>query len=113
MELEVISTALEDLKDIYRYIADVLNNPIAAERIVKKIRQSFSLIASTPFIGQSAKNKINSDTKFRFLTCGKYLIFYVVEEKRITINRVIYGKRDYIQMLFKSDFKAEENDNED
>ena len=57
MELEVISTALEDLKDIYRYISDVLNNPTAAERIVKNIRQSFSLIASTPFMGSPQKVK--------------------------------------------------------
>lgn len=113
MRVEVVSTALSDLKDINSYISDELGNPKAAKNVIGKIRQTFSLIADSPYIGQSLMNKINVNTPFRFLTCGNYLIFYVVEEKRILIHRIIYGRRDYANRLFKSDFKADNQSNKD
>lgn len=113
MKVEVVSTALNDLKDISSYISNELGNPTVAKNIIGKIRRSFSLIADSPYIGQSLMNKINVNTPFRFLTCGNYLIFYAVEEKRVLIHRIIYGRRDYANILFKSDFKADNQSNED
>ena len=110
MKIEIISTAMDDLRDIYNYISNVLNNPIAAERIIKNVRQAFLSISNMPFIGQSLNNKINTDTSFRFFTCGNYLIFYLVEENHVAIHRIIYGKRDYAKILFKANFNADDKD---
>ncbi len=40
------------------------------------------------------------DTAHRFLVTGNYLCFYRVEGSDVYIDRVIYGKRDYLRVLF-------------
>jgi prevent-host-death family protein len=37
---------------------------------------------------------------YRFLVCGSYLAFYHTLAKKVYIDRILYGKRDYIKILF-------------
>ncbi|MFQ7013130.1 MAG: type II toxin-antitoxin system RelE/ParE family toxin [Faecalibacterium sp.] len=40
----------------------------------------------------------NSDE--RFLVCGSYMVFYRITRENIFIDRVLYGRRDYLRVLF-------------
>ena len=92
--------AVNDLTEIKAYISDELCDPIAAERIVKKIINDYSLLEISPFMGPelSALTHIKSD--YRYLVCGKYIVFYKVEESFVSIYRILYGARDYLKVLF-------------
>ncbi|MGN1417309.1 MAG: type II toxin-antitoxin system RelE/ParE family toxin [Oscillospiraceae bacterium] len=103
MKLCVSPAALQDLKDIKEYISEVLCNPTAAKRTVKKIISEYKTLTDSPYIGTSLKTKINIDTPFRYLVSGNYLIFYQVNDNIIEIHRIIYGRRDYIRKIFQID----------
>ncbi len=110
MKIDIAPIAYEDLKDIYSYISNKLTNPTAAERTVKKITQSYLLLADSPYIGASLKSKLQIDTPYRFLVSGNYLIFYLIKEDRVIISRIIYGRRNYSKLFFNSALNQEDSE---
>ena len=45
----------------------------------------------------------------RFLVCDSYMIFYHSEKQEVTIDRVLYGRRDYLRVLFdKTELQEQE-----
>lgn len=110
MKILVTPAALQDLKDIQSYIADDLSNPTAAVNTVKKIISTYKKLSDTPLMGTLLQQSIHLDIPFRFLVSGNYLIFYKVTDN-VEIHRIIYGRRDYIRILF-NDFLGSDNDNE-
>lgn len=105
MNLRVSPEALNDLKEIQKYISVNLNNPAAASRIIKNIVQSYLKLPDSPLIGSPLNAKINLDTPYRYLVCGNYLVFYKCTDEYIEIIRIIYGRRDYIKILFQDEYK--------
>ncbi len=99
MKLLISPAALQDLKDIKQYISVDLCSPSATERTIRKIISAYSNLLYQPFIGTQLSAKINIDSQYRYLVSGNYLIFYQVNQD-IEIHRVIYGRRDYIKILF-------------
>ena len=110
MKILVTPAALQDLKDIQSYIADDLSNPTAAVNTVKKIISTYKKLSDTPLMGTLLQQSIHLDIPFRFLVSGSYLIFYKVIDN-VEIHRIIYGRRDYIRILF-NDFLGSDIDNE-
>jgi len=39
------------------------------------------------------------DSDYRFLVSGKYMVFYRVTGKDIYVDRILYGRRDYLRIL--------------
>jgi plasmid stabilization system protein ParE len=37
---------------------------------------------------------------YRFLACGNYLAFYRQQDNDVLIDRILYGRRDYLAILF-------------
>ncbi|MCM1335092.1 MAG: type II toxin-antitoxin system RelE/ParE family toxin [Bacteroides sp.] len=108
MKVRIAPAALRDLKDIRDHISVDLGNPAAATRTVKNIVASYRRLSDFPLIGASLSTKVKFDTLFRYLVSGNYLIFYRVGDDYVDIYRIIYGKRDYIKILF--DFEAKADD---
>lgn len=108
MKILVTPAALQALKDIQSYIADDLSNPTAAVNTVKKIISTYKKLSDTPLIGTLLQQSIHLDIPFRFLVSGSYLIFYKVTDN-VEIHRIIYGRRDYIRILF-NDFLGSDNE---
>ena len=108
--LQVSKLAQRDLLEIKTYIAVDLENPTAAASTVKKIAQKIRRLQEHPLMGApiAAVSDANSDE--RFLVSGNYLVFYHVLEKDILIDRVLYGGRDYLKILFEDALHPEENE---
>ena len=77
-----------DLDSIWDYIALDLQNQQAAERLVNKIMDRVDQLEDF-VIGEE-----------RFLVCENYLIFYHTGKSVVTVDRVLYGRRDYLSVLF-------------
>jgi addiction module RelE/StbE family toxin len=99
-KLAISPQAREDLEGIKTYISEELENPIAAVNVVSRITKKIKLLKNTPGIGTRLSSKVSFDTDYRFLVCGNYLAFYRYEEKTVYVDRVLYGRRDYVKILF-------------
>ena len=66
------------------------------EKIIKRIRQ----LEDFPEIGAPLSSVINLEVPCRFLVCGNYTAFYKVEGNEVHIIRVLYGRRNVMQILF-------------
>jgi plasmid stabilization system protein ParE len=51
-------------------------------------------------MGPSLSSITEVESDYRFLVCGNYLTFYRVKGKDVYIDRILYGRRDYLRILF-------------
>ncbi len=86
--------ANKDLKAIWNYIA--ADNQSAADGLIERFYQTFTLIAGQPGMGRLAENL--KPGLYR-LPVGNYAALYRVTPRYIEIVRVIHGARD-IDSLF-------------
>ena len=92
--------AIQDLEEIGDYIAYILKNPLAALNTVNKIQNTVDKLADFPFIGTLLSGVVKTETNYRFLVCGNYLVFYRAQTDSVYISRVLYGRRNYMAILF-------------
>ena len=100
MKLQYTPKALEDLKEIQRYIRQVLHNPQAAGRIGTAILDACSQLKRYPYSGMSLCEKCGYETDLRVLICENYLALYRIEENMISISRILDGRQNYLSLLF-------------
>jgi addiction module RelE/StbE family toxin len=100
LKLNISPEAKNDLLEIKKYISEELNSPKAANNTVKKILSGIKNLRQFPKMGPSLSAKVNIETPYRFLVCGNYLAFYRPEETELFVDRIIYGRRDYIRILY-------------
>ena len=92
--------AIQDLEAIGDYIVETLKNPMAALNTVSKIQRVVAGLADFPLIGSPLSAIAQTETDYRFLVCGNYLAFYHVQGDDAFIDRILYGRRDYLTILF-------------
>lgn len=110
-KLHLSVDAQKDLADIKRHIAEELENPQAALSTVSKITKEIRTLRDFPLIGTplSSIYVIEKSQNYRFLVSGSYLVFYHVMKQEIYIDRVLYGRRDYLAVLLRElDLELEE-----
>ncbi len=109
MEIRVAPAALNDLKEIKAYIEKDLSNPMAANKVIKRIVEDYSRLKDSPHMGPSLSTKVPLKTDFRFLVSGNYLVFYKAEDAYVSIYRILYGRRNYLKVIFDDvEWKADE-----
>jgi len=92
--------AEDDLAGIKEYITEQLVNPVAAVNTVTKITKRIRELEKFPELGASLSSIINVVTDYRFFVCAKYRAFYRIDGNDVYIIRILYGRRDYITILF-------------
>ena len=97
--IHYLPLALEDLKNIMRYIARELEAPQAAEKLRIKIDKEVRKTAENPFRCHVyfAQEKLRYE--YRVLHVDNYSLFYTVEKNKIEFHRVIYSRRDIVQQM--------------
>ena len=53
-----------------------------------------------PEIGAPLNSIVPVANDYRFLVCGNYTAFYRYENNEVFIIRVLYGRRNFMQLLF-------------
>lgn len=99
--LEFLPIARKDMVEIVRYISKTLSNPAAAERLASEMIAAGDRLRLFPYahpVHMPIRPLIH---EYRKMLVQNYLMFYWVneEEKRITIARVIYARRNYELLL--------------
>ncbi len=98
--LHVSPTAQNDLAEIKAYITEELDNPDAALSILRKITKSIRVLQEYAFAGAPLSSAANVESDYRFLVSGNYLTFYRVSGSEVYVDRILYGRRDYLHILF-------------
>jgi addiction module RelE/StbE family toxin len=99
-KIQISPEAKNDLKEIKMYITAELASPKAAANTISKITKAIRKLKDFPDIGAPLSQIITVQCNYRFLVSGSYLTFYRHERGVVSVIRVIYGKRDYIKVLF-------------
>ena len=99
--------AIQDLEQIGDYIAEILKSPMVALNTVNKIQDTIDKLANFPLIGSPLSNVVNMTTDYRYIVCGNYLVFYRTKTEVVFIDRVLFGRRDYLKILF-SDMQGDD-----
>ena len=93
--------AINDLRDIYSYIAFNLQAPETAAKMVRRIRNSIKELdfmpERNPILDWEPWNSLNTHK----MRVGNYLVFYNVDplQSSVSIVRIVYGKRDIAKAL--------------
>jgi len=102
--------AFRDLDEIWEYIASVLQNRSAASRMIDRILDTVDQLKEFPKIGALLSSIADIESDYRFLVTENYLTFYRTDGSNIYIDRILYGRRDYLRVLFE---KPEESSHHD
>ena len=93
--------AINDLRDIYSYIAFNLQAPETAAKMVSRIRNSIKELdfmpERNPILDWEPWNSLNTHE----MHVGNYLVFYIVDplQSSVSIVRIVHGKRDIAKAL--------------
>ena len=93
------AAAKADLQDTRRYISSVLTNPSASRQTLKRITTQLHMLEQFPESGTPILIP-GSPVAYRYLVCGSYMAFYHIHNEEVIVDRVLYGRRDYLSILF-------------
>ena len=96
-----------DLDDIWDYIVSELQNRSAAERVINRIIDAVDPLKNFAAMGTPLSSIADIGTDYRFLVSGNYMVFYRVQGNDVYIDRVLYGRSDYMSVLFKDLLREE------
>lgn len=101
IEIRFSPDALGDLQEIKGYITDDLQNATAAENTIRTIMDRIQQLIDFPDMGAPLSSVAKTQSDYRYLVCGNYTAFYRHEKDSVFIIRVLYGRRDYMRVLFE------------
>ena len=99
-DIKFTPEALNDLKEIKAYISDELCSEQSANNVVAQIIASIRQLQQFPELGAPLSSIVNIGVPYRFLVCGNYNAFYKVNGTDVFIIRVLYGRRNFMRILF-------------
>lgn len=99
-EIKFSPEAITDLQQTKAYIMEELCNEQAAVGTLAKITKRIRQLSDFPEIGAPLSSIVDFETDYRFLVCGNYTVFYRIENQTVNIVRVLYGRRNFMQILF-------------
>jgi toxin ParE1/3/4 len=94
LELVLAEQAIDDLMDIWLYIAtDSIRN---ADHFIDFLYEKCSDLCETPNIG---RKRLELLPGIRSLPVKRYIVFYRVTDKAVEIARIVSGYRDIASLL--------------
>lgn len=93
----IYPAAENDLREIKKYFETKLY--ISANKFLAKLNKEFDLLESFPFAFPMVRDTYLAQLGYRMIPVDSYIVFYVVKGKKVQIHRIIYGKRNYYDLL--------------
>jgi len=99
-KVHISPEAQKDLLATKAYITQDLSSPKAALGIITQITGCLQELAQFPDMGAFLDSIIDVHTDYRFLVCDNYTVFYRHVADEVFVDRILYGKRDFMKVLF-------------
>ena len=95
------------MDDIWDYIVSELQNRSAAERVTNRIMDAVDQLKIFAELGTPLSSIADVSSEYRYLVSGNYMVFYRVQGSDVYIDRVLYGRSDYMSIMFKDLLREE------
>ena len=93
--IQTTQSADLDVKSIAAYISIELAAPKAAEKWLDNLETTLELLRTQPEIGRIIEFSEREDPfKVRSFLVDQYRIFYIFDDKTLTVQRILHTKRD-------------------
>ncbi len=93
--------ARNDLSNIHHYIKVEHQSPESASRIMSSLKKTILSLSCFPERGTPLNTILSVNTDFRFLMCGRYRVFYLIDGHLIEVIRILHTRQDFMRALFK------------
>ena len=107
-KVKISPLARADMREIGDHISRELRNPSAALRMIRHFRETIKPLAEFPEMGAPLLAAGKQRPLYHYLICGNYMIFYHLSEDSVMVDRVLYGRRDYLALLFGDQLEESE-----
>ena len=99
--VEITDAAQKDFENIFSYISEKLYNKQAATKLIALLDKNIRLLEDTPKAYPLANDEYLKNKGIRLIPVNNYIIFFTVisDEQKVHIVRIIYGKRNWIDIL--------------
>lgn len=97
--IEYSKESKQDLIEIKRYIKYNLQESEIAQNLISKIRKEINKLINNPKIYSIIDDDIIKKLEIRKLIVDNYIVFYRVKSFDIQIVRILYGRRNWINLL--------------
>jgi len=95
--LRYLPIAQEDLLSILDWIAE--DNPARAVSFVDELDRRIGSLEQHPLLGRVPRHRRLRAYGYRVLVVESYLVFYVIHDQTIEINRIVHGSRDLDHLI--------------
>ena len=96
-EVVITPSAQKDLIEIKSYFRNVLKT--ASNTFFEKFLEQVKTLKENPFIYKVHPDSLLKLIGYRVIPIDNYLMFYIVKGNTVQIHRVLYAKRNYMQLL--------------
>jgi plasmid stabilization system protein ParE len=99
--VEYLPSAVDDLEEIYDYIALKLHAPQAAENFLDAMDKAAERIGRLPFSCKVYMPSHPLKYEVRQLIVNNFIAFYEVdtEAEQVIVHRIVYGGRDFEKII--------------
>ena len=94
--------AVRDMDSVWEDVYDASQSPDIADKYIKDFAEVIAGKKQFPKSGTPLRYK-GLFTGFYYVIFKKYMAFYRIEDNYVEVARVLYGRRDYMQILFPDD----------
>lgn len=91
--------AEKDLRDITSYIADNLKAPKAAMDLLDALDKAICRLQQFPYSFKAYQPIELLAAEYRMLPVKNYLVFYIVTEHEVEIQRIIYARMNIENLI--------------
>lgn len=98
MKVVFLPAAEQDLIELFSYIQNELQNPIAARKVATKLLQRAQSLAAFPEMGAGMEGIDRRFGGYRYLVVDNYLAIYRIADQ-VSVVRILYARSDYVQLL--------------
>lgn len=99
--VQITDKALEDMEEIYDYIAMQLQAPENAMGQYNRIAEAIEMLDMFPERVKIMDSEPEHTMGLRQLSVDNYSVFYVIKEERVIVARVLYSASDISRRLLE------------
>ena len=98
-ELRYLPLFWDDLNAAVSCIADTLQNPAAATRLLDQVEKAILDHAEAPTAAATYKTTRSRPLPYYWFAVGNYLVFYVMFDDIMEVRRFLHGARNLSHLL--------------
>ena len=98
--VKILPSAIEDLQQIYNYIAFELQSVINAENQLSRLQDEIQKLDFMPESFRLYEKEPWKSRGLRYFSVDNYIVFDIVNNEKLEVNvlRVLYGKMDFTRI---------------